>query len=292
MSEEKMYTIGEVSKICNVSTKALRYYDKIGIIAPDYISEENGYRYYSRKTLLTVPVLKYYKQMGFKLEEMQELLGGNTYYFVEQNFRSKIEELEVLKREIHNSYTAVKDWYELVQEAELVTRNGIHEVAVKFVNESVYCYMEQEFHYQYMESIINIDWTNYLEEIQHRITGPVILAFPSMEEKRQGTCKTARIMQKSVLTEGMVFGEREGGSSHTAASSQMAVGGFMAASVYHIGELETIDQEYEKILSWAANRGYRCGPECYERYVVDYWTTRNPEEFVTEVIVPVTRITE
>ena len=26
------------------------------------------------------------------------------------------------------------------------------------------CYMEQTFTYNYMESIINIDWTNYLEE--------------------------------------------------------------------------------------------------------------------------------
>ena len=71
--DKEYYTIGEVGKICNISAKALRYYDKIGVISPDYICEENGYRYYSRKTLLTVPVMKYYKQMGFKLEEMQEL---------------------------------------------------------------------------------------------------------------------------------------------------------------------------------------------------------------------------
>ena len=66
----------------------------------------------------------------------------------------------------------------------------------------------------------------------------------------------------------------------------------MAVSVYHIGSHETIDQEYERILEWAGKRGYRCGPECYERYVVDYWTTREPAEFVTEVIVPVTKAVE
>ena len=71
---EKLYSIGEVSKICNISRKALRFYDKINIISPDYISEENKYRYYNRETLLLVPVIKYYKQMGFKLEEMKEVL--------------------------------------------------------------------------------------------------------------------------------------------------------------------------------------------------------------------------
>ena len=34
MAANKLYSIGEVSKLCNISTKALRFYDKIGVIAP------------------------------------------------------------------------------------------------------------------------------------------------------------------------------------------------------------------------------------------------------------------
>lgn len=63
----------------------------------------------------------------------------------------------------------------------------------------------------------------------------------------------------------------------------------MAASVYHIGKHETIDEEYEKVLNWAAKKGYQCGKESFERYVVDYWTTRSPDEFVSEIIIPIYR---
>lgn len=272
--EKKLYSIGEVSRICNISKKALRFYDQIGIISPDVICKENGYRYYNRETLLIVPIVKYYKQMGFKLEEMQGLVKGNAYYFLEQNFRNKIDELRIQEQEIHNSYVAVKDWYELIQEAQLVLQNRVQDVAVKYMAPSTYCYMEQEFDYRYMESIINIEWVNYLESVHNEITGPVILYYPSFEEKRKGTCKTARIMQRAIRP-------------CTANTNQMVFGGNMAASVYHIGPMETIDQEYEKIKEWTARKGYQCGPESYERYVVDYWTTRNPEEFVTEVIVPI-----
>ena len=45
LKDKDLYTIGEVGRICGISAKALRYYDKIGIISPDHISEENGYRY-------------------------------------------------------------------------------------------------------------------------------------------------------------------------------------------------------------------------------------------------------
>lgn len=271
--EKAFYTIGEVSRICNISTKALRYYDKIGVISPDYICEENGYRYYSRKTLLTVPVLKYYKQMGFKLEEMQELLGGSDYYYVQQNFRGKIDELCRREQEIHDSLISVRDWYELVREADLVIRHDIRDVSVKFVGEASYCFMDQEFGYEYMESVINIPWTNYLEEIGQKITGAVILKFPSFEEKMSGKCTRARIMQRAVVPDGKN-------------PAQMVMGGKMAACVYHIGGYGDIDREYARIREWAQKRGYGCGPECYERYVVDYWTTRNQDEFVTEVMVP------
>lgn len=46
---EKYYSIGEVSSICNISKKALRFYDKIGIILPDKVSEETNYRFYSKE---------------------------------------------------------------------------------------------------------------------------------------------------------------------------------------------------------------------------------------------------
>ena len=274
MQKEKLYSIGEVSRICNISKKALRFYDQIGIITPDVICKENGYRYYNRETLLTVPIVKYYKQMGFKLEEMQDLVEGNTYYFVKQNFISKIDELRIQEQEIHNSYMAVKDWYELIQEAQLVSRSNVQEAGIKYINTADYCYMDQDFSYRYMESIINIDWVNYLESVNNEIAGEVILRFPSWTDKMEGTITRARIMQRPVRP-------------CMAGTNKTVFGGIMAVTVYHLGALERIGESYKKIRDWARDSGYKCGPESYERYVVDYWTTRNPEEFVTEVIVPV-----
>ena len=91
--QQELYSIGEVSRICNISKKTLRFYDKIDIISPDYICEENEYRYYNRETLLLVPVIKYFKQMGFKLEEMKDFLESDNYEVQERGFRRKIDEL-------------------------------------------------------------------------------------------------------------------------------------------------------------------------------------------------------
>lgn len=276
MEDKEYYSIGEVSKICNISKKTLRFYDKIGIISPDKVCDDNNYRFYTRKTLLSVPVIKYFKQMGFKLEEMREFLEGNTYSLIEKHFRNKIDELKELESDIYKKYVSVKDWYDLIIEAELVIENDVREVAVKYIDASDYCYMEQEFNYNYMESIINIDFTNYIESINNEITGPVIINFPSFQERMDGKSNRIRILQKTILE------CREG--------ETMKFGGYMVASCYHIGAHETINETYEKIRDWANNHGYTCAQESFERYVTDYWTTRNNDQFVTEVIIKVSRI--
>lgn len=275
MEKQELYSIGEVSRICNISKKALRFYDKIGIICPDKISEENNYRYYSRETLLSVPVIKYFKQMGFRLEEMREFLEGSTYEAHERGFRQKIDELKQQEEEIHMSYTSVKDWYDLVLEAESVIKNNVTEVSIKYMDTVTTCFLEQEFCHNYMESIINIEWTNYLEKIGQTITGAVILWFENYREKMDGKKTRCRILQKTIRD----------CSDHPT----MTLGGTMMAACYHIGPHETINETYEKIFAWAEKHGYKCSEDSVERYVTDYWTIRNSEEFVTEVLITVTR---
>ena len=59
--------------------------------------------------------------------------------------------------------------------------------------------------------------------------------------------------------------------------------------MFHIGSHETIDETYEKIFMWADKHNYKYGDQSYERYVTDYWTTRNSENFVTEILIKISR---
>ncbi|BFH13218.1 hypothetical protein J6TS7_63070 [Paenibacillus dendritiformis] len=69
-----MLSIGEFSKICGVSAKTLRYYDEIGLIQPDEINPENGYRYYSISQLKKMLLINRLKSYSFSLEEIKDIL--------------------------------------------------------------------------------------------------------------------------------------------------------------------------------------------------------------------------
>ena len=68
--EENLHTIGEVAKKAQISTRTLRHYEKLGLIRPDYIGE-NFYRYYEEETILRLTIIKYFKIIGFSLEEIK-----------------------------------------------------------------------------------------------------------------------------------------------------------------------------------------------------------------------------
>ena len=69
-----MLTIGQMSKVCGVSVKTLRHYDKIGLLKPQRIDEINGYRYYEDSQIGTMLLIGRLKRYGFSLTEIQALL--------------------------------------------------------------------------------------------------------------------------------------------------------------------------------------------------------------------------
>lgn len=272
--KKKIYSIGEASRICGISTKTLRFYDKIGALKPDYVSDETGYRYYSDETLLKIPVIKYYKQMGFKLEEMISILNGESYQMMEDPFRKKLLELIRIEQQIHNSYKSVNDWYEMLEEAKIVSMQSVHPVSIKYRAAQELVYLDQEFDYDYRKSVINIPWTDYLTSMNCSITGPVMIEFPSFRDKMTGVCQNSRIMQQ-------IIGECDKKTNVLAAEGQMV------ASVYHVGGHDNIAESYQKILEYTEKQGLICEEKSIERYVLDYWSSEILDEFVTEIMIPI-----
>lgn len=90
MSEE--YTIGELAKQLNITTRTIRYYDQKGLVKPSNVGE-NGYRMYSAKQVKQLKLIIFLKDLGFLLKDIQKI-------FEDQNGERLIELLlkEQLKR--------------------------------------------------------------------------------------------------------------------------------------------------------------------------------------------------
>lgn len=85
--EEHLMKIGEIAAFFNVSVKAVRIYEKKGIIRPARIDKQTGYRYYTADQVQQLNALIELKGLGFSLNEIDlccsciwyARIDGNSY---------------------------------------------------------------------------------------------------------------------------------------------------------------------------------------------------------------------
>ncbi len=76
--ENGLMMIGEIADFYGVSRKAMRLYEKKGIIKPVKVDPANGYRYYSAEQVQQLNALLELKTLGFSLDEIKTIIDGNT----------------------------------------------------------------------------------------------------------------------------------------------------------------------------------------------------------------------
>lgn len=102
---KEFYTVGEVSKIYDVSTDTLRYYDKIGLLRPWQVGE-NGYRYYSKAQFETISTIMLLRSMGTPISDLVNAINSPSPAGITdaldnyvRNVDEEIRRLESLKKE-------------------------------------------------------------------------------------------------------------------------------------------------------------------------------------------------
>lgn len=110
------FTIGEISKLFDINTKTLRYYDEIDLFKPSYVNKDNKYRYYTLDQFQYLETITYLKELGLSLDRIKYHLNNVDVEEVinsleEQNniINQKINELEIIKQKINNKILQIKD---------------------------------------------------------------------------------------------------------------------------------------------------------------------------------------
>lgn len=159
-----MYTIGEISKIVNISTDTLRYYDEIGLLKPVQIDTFSKYRYYSDDQVKYILLIMELKQYGFTLDEIKNLMNCKDALIMQKAFCKRLEELEV----------------------EVTTIMHIISILTKRINE----YKSEENIMNNKKTILIVDdialvrflLKNILEKYDYRIVGEAVTGLEAVEK--------------------------------------------------------------------------------------------------------------
>ena len=95
----QLYKIGEISKVCNISIKTLRYYEDLGLIKPKEVDIYTGYRYYDDENVQTVYKIQLLKDLGFSLNEIKD--------FDEQSLSTKFKDIKKQIKELRKKLNMI-----------------------------------------------------------------------------------------------------------------------------------------------------------------------------------------
>lgn len=90
-----MRTTSQVAKLTNVSVRTLQYYDEIGLLKPSETTP-SGYRLYNDEALQTLQQILFFKELGFKLKDIRDILEKPDFDRIAAFKKQK--ELLLLKR--------------------------------------------------------------------------------------------------------------------------------------------------------------------------------------------------
>ncbi|MEG0276224.1 MAG: MerR family transcriptional regulator [Coprobacillus sp.] len=274
-----MLSIGEFSNICKVSTKTLRYYAEIGLIQPQEINPENGYRYYSIHQLETMLFINRLKSYQFSLEEIKGILEADV--LEDENLYSTL----MIKRQ------------ELVKQAQEIEKN-LCQLDEDLLNlkqgKSIMSYLDNidvqlvEVPHVYLLSIRDkvhkVDFPQEygrcfgklmkrVKDDQLTMTAPPMVLFHDEEFTPYGLDTEFAIPVKEYATGTRDFSP-----------------GLCLKTVLK-GSYSQLSSVYIKQREWAEKEGYKSSSALYEVYINDPSSVTSENELITEVYYPVKKIT-
>lgn len=262
------YKISEISKLYGIGPDSLRYYERLGILKPK--RDTNGYRLYSLKELYKLNIIRDLRTLDFSMEQIKEYLDkqciDNTLallYEEQSLLHTRIRELKKRERIIKTriiDLTAlskipaetfhVKEYPEryCVQLSEYITRDEEMDFLIK------------KLHKKHENKI-------------HDFGTQTIGAFFSMEDINRGI--------PNIYTS--VFFVLEQDISNY--DFILPAGKYL--SYYYRGNYEQNAGYVRTIFNYAEKKGLLPIGKPFEIYEIDNRDTMRPEEFLTQIQIPI-----
>lgn len=93
-----VYKLKDFARITNLSRKALLLYEKKGLLLPEWVDDETGYRYYNHRQVRRASKIAFLRNMDIPLDLIASILDSKLT--LKQYFESNRMRLELIKRQI------------------------------------------------------------------------------------------------------------------------------------------------------------------------------------------------
>lgn len=264
-----MLRIGEFSKLARISIKALRYYDKIGLLKPAMIDSATQYRYYTVEQLETIRLISMYKDAGLSNEMISKLVYKKD---------DEAALLQYQKQVLNERMDDIKKALSVLKVLLGEQSNQVYEASIKHVEKRlVYCCRG------YISSVESI------HDFVKCCSSELSKTNPDVRYSEPDYCCV--IYPDDGYRESNIFIEYAQSVDRVGVDTEIIkfkeIEPITAISVIHRGSYDNLRDAYLFAVNWASENGYTLDGEPRERYIHGAWDRNDSSEWVTELQLPV-----
>lgn len=270
------YTIDEVSKFLNIPKSTLRYYDSIDLCRPALRDERTGYRYYEYNQLLLLAMIDKLKKLRLSLEQIR---AHSRIKNVSSLEKLLLERRKIIGSEL-NALLKINEQNEhLIQKIEQSKRLHTHSpIEIRLLPVRYLYRLNLNFYIDDLYASIKILYSSYIKSINNSPAfekGEIVL-----EISRENLVK-----KQFEIYNAIGFFVNNGAGLKSDQLSQIPGGNYAVAC--HTGSYRTLSRTYKKLYRFIEAQGLTVTGNSIETSIINISMTGNPDEFVTEIQIPV-----
>lgn len=112
--------IGDVARLYHLSVSTLRHYERLGLVAPERIDPETGYRYYSTWQFEPLNTIRYLRALDMPLEEIADLLHDRDVDRIEDKLYRQKQAVADKQRELRRVERKLDDRLRQIRRAQTI----------------------------------------------------------------------------------------------------------------------------------------------------------------------------
>ncbi len=266
-----MFKIGEFSKLSKITVRMLRHYDDVGLLKPYKIDNFTGYRFYSANQLVEAIKISTYRDMGFNIAEISNLIISSdeevkNYILkkigeINQSISSENEKIKMLENKMKNLGREYIMSYE-------VNIKSLPTIKVISLRDTITNY--------FAESELWVKICEYAEENKIKQLNDMGITIYHDEEHKESNCD----VEVCLIVE--QFGKDDNKFIYRELEPVEKV-----ASIVIVGGYEKMSGAVQFLGKWVEENGYIICGKHRQITIKHPMNESNPDNYVTEYQIPI-----
>lgn len=275
MDKKDLWQIGDVAKMFHVSVGTLRHYEKSGLLKPEYIDAETGYRYYNTRQFEVLSTIRSLRVLDMPLEQISDFLHNRDVDKMLEMLEGQKEtvirkqnKLKMIEKKIEHRIQLLRDAVSSDIDTITVRRIPAQRVAWLKNTLSLHSYLDLETSLRQLEKDQE-DTLVWLGKVGVGI---------AKEKLSVGKYDSYDMVFLALEQEDIYTGNTEIWPEETCVCLRFC-GSHGDAPAY-----------YQKLVDFIAEHNMRISGFSREITMIDNGMTNNPGQFVTEIQIPVQQL--